>query len=125
MYASSMYQIVSAINAKTGETIWTFDPEMWKGRRPGQLGYNARGIAYWTDGKGDERIILATQPNYMYAIDAKTGELCADFGENGKLDLMPFYRRPVNRNYVWAVSPAIVVRDTIVIGRAINDGPGD
>jgi quinoprotein glucose dehydrogenase len=123
MYASSMYQIVSAINAKTGETIWTFDPEMWKGRRPGQLGYNARGIAYWTDGKGDERIILTTQPNYMYAIDAKTGKLCEDFGDNGKLDLMPFYRRPVNRNYVWAVSPAIVVRDTVVIGRAINDGP--
>lgn len=123
MYANSMYQIVSAINAKTGETIWTFDPEMWKGRRPGQLGYNARGIAYWTDGKGDERIILCTQPNYMYAINAKTGELIDEFADGGKLDLIPLYRRPVPRNTVWAVSPALVVRDTIVIGRAVNDGP--
>lgn len=123
MYTGSMYQIVSAINAKTGETIWTFDPEMWKGRRPGQLGYNARGIAYWTDGKGDERIILGTQPNYLYAIDAKTGKLCEDFADGGKLDLIPLYRRQVYRNTVWAVSPAIVVGDTIVIGRAVNDGP--
>ena len=95
MYTGSMYQIVSAIDAKTGETLWTFDPEMWKGPRPGQLGYNARGIAYWTDGEGDERIILATQPNYMYAIDAKTGKLCEDFAEGGKLDLLALYRRPV------------------------------
>ena len=123
MYTGSMYQIVSAIDAKTGDTIWSFDPEMWKGPRPGQLGYNARGIAYWTDGEGDERIILATQPNYMYAIDAKTGKLCEDFADAGKLDLLPLYRRQVRRTAVWAISPAIVVGDTIVIGRAINDGP--
>ena len=123
MYASSMYQIVSAINAKTGETNWTFDPEMWKAGRPGQLGFNARGIAYWTDGKGDERIILGTQTNYMYAINAKTGKLIDDFADHGMLDLMSLYRRPVMRNKLWAVSPAIVVGDTIVIGRAISDGP--
>jgi len=123
MYTTSMYQIASAIDAKTGEALWSFDPEMWKERRPGNLGFNARGLAYWTDGEGDERIILGTQGNYLYAIDAKTGKLCEDFADKGTLDLIPLYRRNVRRTAVWAISPAIVVGDTIVIGRAVNDVP--
>jgi quinoprotein glucose dehydrogenase len=123
MYTTSMYQIVSAIDAKTGETIWSFDPEVWKEPRPGNLGFNARGLAYWTDGEGDDRIILGTQMNYLYALDAKTGKLCEDFADNGTLDLLPLYRRKVQRTAVWAISPAIVVGDMIVIGRAVNDVP--
>lgn len=123
LYMGSMYGIASAIDARTGETLWSFDPEVWKGRRPGNLGFNARGLAYWTDGKGDERIILGTQRNYMYCLDAKTGKPIDSFGDGGVIDLDASYRRPVLRDYVWAISPALVVRDTIVIGRAVNDVP--
>ncbi|MCH7959786.1 MAG: PQQ-binding-like beta-propeller repeat protein [Candidatus Hydrogenedentes bacterium] len=123
LYMNSMYQIVSAIDVDTGETLWQYDPEVWKGRRPGNLGFNARGLAYWSDGKGDDRIILATQHNYMYALDAKTGELIEGFGNGGVVDLNADYRRTVNRDYVWAISPPIVANDTIIVGRAINDVP--
>lgn len=123
LFMGSMYGIASAIDATSGETLWTFDPEVWKGRRPGNLGFNARGLAYWSDGKGDNRIYLATQRNYMYALNAETGELIDSFGDGGTIDLIAPYRREVNRDYVWAISPALVVGDVIVLGRAINDGP--
>ena len=123
LYMGSMYGIASAIDAKTGETLWTFDPKVWDGRRPGNLGYNARGLSYWSDGKGDDRIILATQRNYMYALNAETGEPIDSFGDGGTVDLIASYRRPVNRDYVWAISPTLIAGDVIVVGRAINDGP--
>lgn len=44
LYMGSMYGIASAIDAKTGETLWTFDPKVWDGRRPGNLGFNARSV---------------------------------------------------------------------------------
>ena len=43
-------------------------------------------VAYWTDGK-EERILVAALSSHLIAINAKTGEPCADFGEAGKVDL--------------------------------------
>lgn len=123
LYMNSMYAIVSAIDPSSGETIWVFDPEVWNGRRPGNLGWNARGLAYWSDGQGDDRIILATQRNKMYAINAHSGKLIERFGNNGVVDLIKPYRRRVNSSFVYAISPAMVVGDVIVIGRAISDVP--
>lgn len=123
LYTSTAFNLAAAIDPGTGETLWTFDPEVWKGRRPGNLGFNARGLAYWSDGAGDDRILLGTQANYLYALNAKTGELVEGFGDDGVVDLIEPYRRKVSREAVWAISPAIVVGDIIVIGRAINDGP--
>lgn len=123
MYTSTTYNLAAAIDAGTGETLWTFDPKVWEGRRPGNLGFNSRGVAYWSDGAGDDRILLGTQANYLYALDAKTGKPVSSFGDDGVVDLNEPYRREVNRAAVWAISPVIVVGDTIVVGRAINDGP--
>jgi hypothetical protein len=30
--------------------LWAFDPETWRRDRPANTGFNARGVAYWTDG---------------------------------------------------------------------------
>lgn len=123
LYAATTYNMATAIDAKTGETKWTFDPKVWEGARPGNLGFNSRGLSYWSDGAGNERIFLGTQHNYLYALDPKTGELIEGFGKDGVVDLIEPYRRPVDRRYVWAISPGLVVGDVIIFGRAINDGP--
>ena len=48
---------VVALDGKTGEVIWTHS--LREGRRaavsPRQL--SGRGVSYWTDGKGDDRVI--------------------------------------------------------------------
>src|SRR6266508_3043677 len=63
---------VVALDAKTGELKWAYS--LREGTRaaiaPRQL--SGRGVAYWTDGKGDERIIFITTGYRMVALDAKT-----------------------------------------------------
>ena len=49
---------VVALDAKTGELIWAHS--LREGNRaaiaPRQL--SGRGVSYWTDGKGDDRVVL-------------------------------------------------------------------
>ena len=51
---------VIAIDGRTGELIWTYSLREGKraGVSPRQL--SGRGVAYWTDGRGDERILYHT-----------------------------------------------------------------
>src|SRR5436309_3586169 len=62
---------VVALDAKTGELIWAHS--LREGKRaavsPRQL--SGRGVSYWTDGKGDERILYVTTGYRLVALNAK------------------------------------------------------
>ena len=51
LYIKTSMSQAAAIDAATGKTLWTFDPETWRRERPANTGYNSRGVAYWSDGK--------------------------------------------------------------------------
>src|SRR5437773_8928277 len=78
---------VLALDAKTGETIWTHS--LREGKRaavsPRQL--SGRGVSYWTDGRGDERIVYVSTGYRLVELNAKTGALVNSFGTNGIVDL--------------------------------------
>jgi quinoprotein glucose dehydrogenase len=78
---------VVALDGATGELIWAHS--IREGRRAGvsprQL--SGRGVSYWTDGKGDERILYVTTGYRLVALNAKTGAMIAGFGTNGVVDL--------------------------------------
>lgn len=95
LYVSTSLSQVAAIDPKTGQTRWVFNPEVYKAGRPTNLGYVHRGVAYWTDG-GQERIYLAAHDAYLYAIDAKTGKTISEFGEEGRVNLAKAIPRAVN-----------------------------
>ena len=42
---------------------------------------SGRGVGYWTDGKGDERVFYVTIGYQLVGLDAKTGHPLSDFGE--------------------------------------------
>ncbi|MCH7910911.1 MAG: PQQ-binding-like beta-propeller repeat protein, partial [Candidatus Hydrogenedentes bacterium] len=128
LYAiTPLYQAV-AIDAATGETLWIFNPKSYETGTPTMsIFWQHRGPAYWTDGT-EERIYWGTGDAYLIALDAKTGRPCADFGENGRLDLMDGIPRAnrEERDYLNALlyscaSPPLVVRDVIVTGSSIAD----
>src|SRR5246127_5407499 len=77
---------VFALDAATGELMWTHS------EREGDRGANAprqlsgRGLAYWTDGR-EERVLYVTPGYRLIALDAKTGTRVPSFGRNGVVDL--------------------------------------
>src|SRR5579871_2551447 len=77
---------VAAIDAATGELLWTHSER--EGARgaaaPRQL--SGRGLAYWTDGQ-EERILYVTPGYRLIALNAKTGILVPTFGKSGVVDL--------------------------------------
>ncbi len=78
---------VVALDAATGELMWMHSER--EGRRadtaPRKL--SGRGLAYWTDGRNDSRILYVTPGYQLVALDAKTGALVPSFGRNGIVDL--------------------------------------
>ena len=77
-----------AVDAKTGETLWIFNPKSYEsGTTTMTVVWNQRGVAYWTDGT-EARVYWGTGDGYLLAVDAKTGRPCPDFGVDGRVDLM-------------------------------------
>ncbi len=122
LYVSTALGQVAAIDAGTGETLWEYDPKTYENLvRPANLGWQHRGVAFWDDG-GDGRILMATHDLRMMALNAKTGALYPDFGENGIVDLSKSLGRPVSPRVISHSSPVAICRDTIIVGHVVADG---
>ena len=78
---------VVCLDAATGEMLWMHsENEGARGENaPRQL--SGHGVAYWTDGKNDERILYVTPGYRLIALNAKTGVPAPTFGINGVVDL--------------------------------------
>jgi quinoprotein glucose dehydrogenase len=112
---------VVAIDAATGETLWTYrlDEGQRGDRAPRSV---SRGVEYWSDGK-QSRIILITRGYQLVSLDAKTGLPDPAFGKNGIIDLyQDFDQPPPGDGVISSTSPAVVVRNVIVIGAAMVGG---
>ena len=122
LYTVTSLGQVAAIDPATGQTRWVFDPESWKTGRPGNLGFVHRGLAYWSDGTR-QRLLIGTGDAYLLSIDASTGRLDPEFGENGRVDLMVGVAHATRAaNYAVSAAP-IVCRGVVVVGSSIHDGP--
>ncbi len=78
---------VVALDAKTGELKWMYS--LNEGARaansPRQL--SGHGVSYWTDGKGDERILYVTTGYRLVELNAKDGHPIDSFGDHGVIDM--------------------------------------
>jgi len=122
LFVSTALSQVAAIDAGTGETVWQYDPEAWKKTRPANLGWQHRGVAYWSDGD-DARIVIATHDLRLIALNAETGKRYPDFGDDGEVDLSTSLGRPVRMGQLTHSTPPAIVRDTIVVGSVVADIP--
>src|SRR5262245_8394172 len=122
LFTATSLGTFAAIDPETGKTIWQYDPQTWKVGRPGNLGYTHRGVAYWTDGR-IERIISGTHDAYLISLDAKTGKPDPAFGLMGRVDAMIDVPRG-ERTRTYAINSApVIVKNVIVHGANIPDGP--
>jgi quinoprotein glucose dehydrogenase len=119
---------VIALDAKTGELIWAHS--LREGKRaavsPRQL--SGRGLAYWTDGKGNERILYVTTGYRLVALNAKTGAPIPSFGSNGIVDLKVGVVKGLNQQIdletgeIGIHSTPTVARDYVIVGAAMREG---
>src|SRR5690242_20036385 len=121
----SPFNEVIALDPGTGQQKWRFDPKISNAQRPANR-YNCRGVAYWVDDQAAHgaacrsRIFMGTNDARVIALDAKTGEPCADFGEHGEVKI------DVGMPLVWPgefqiTSAPVVTRGVVVVGSSIAD----
>ena len=111
---------VVAIDPATGETLWIWRPNDGAERyAAAPRKTSGRGLSYWTDGQGNERLLVVTPGFFLVALDPGTGRQVPGFGENGVIDLMQGVRGEVNADSsIGNSSPALVVGDVVVVGPA-------
>ena len=119
---------VVALDAKTGEMIWQHSVR--EGKRavvsPRQL--SGRGVSYWTDGRGDERIIYFTTGYRMIALNAKTGVMINGFGTGGVVDLKQGVqygnRQPIDleTGEIGLHATPAIANDIVVVGSSFREG---
>ena len=87
MYCTSPQSKLFAIDAATGKQKWVYSPfDSIAGNMKvfHFIMNNNRGVAWWSDGKKDQRIFYAAG-SWLEAVDANTGKLITSFGNNGKV----------------------------------------
>ena len=122
---------VVAIDAATGQSLWHWRPTgeltRWFDIIDPLSRSSGRGVSYWTDGRGDERIFVV-MPSYMLvALDAKTGRQVESFGTNGVVDLAANLRwneRPglPHEGRVSNTSPPAIVGNVLVASISMHTG---
>ena len=105
-----------ALDARSGEMKWKFNMDEGQRGRAIRAG-SGRGLAYWTDGAGEERILFVTPGYRLVALDARNGQPIQGFGKEGVVDLKADQGAPDNADVGLQAAP-IVVGDVIIVGAA-------
>jgi quinoprotein glucose dehydrogenase len=114
---------VVALDAATGELLWTHSER--EGPRgtvaPRQL--SGRGLAYWASGN-EERILYVTPGYRLVALDAKTGNLINGFGNGGIVDLKLDDDQNIDplSGEIGLHATPIVAKDVVIVGAAHKTG---
>lgn len=120
LYASTPRLRVVALDAATGKLRWSFDPA--DGKKTNRKHRN-RGVVV---AKG--RVYFGYE-NWLYALDAQTGQAAAGFGVNGRIDLREGLGRDPSRLTYSNTTPGVVYRDLLIIGGLTGEdlpsAPGD
>jgi quinoprotein glucose dehydrogenase len=121
LYGITPAQQVFALDAATGRELWRFGSRI-DGGQPN------RGLSYWSDSRGDQRIFVGIK-YFLYALNATTGQPIQSFGEDGRIDLRKGLRGDFERQALVCTSPGAIFKDLIIVGmrepETLPAPPGD
>jgi quinoprotein glucose dehydrogenase len=119
---------VISLDGTTGELMWAHS--MREGNRaaiaPRQL--SGRGVSYWSDGKGDDRVIYVTTGYRLVELSAHNGGIITSFGKNGIVDLKEGMvtgtgqQIDLETGEAGLHSTATIVKDVIIVGSSFKEG---
>ena len=117
LYGSSPNGRVFALNAATGEELWTTRLEV--DGVPFKARSKNRGFMHWRDGE-DSRIYAGVR-HLLYALDASTGEPAAEFGDGGAINLRSDLPERAGALSISLNAPGVVYGDLLVLGSAVSE----
>ncbi|HCC55821.1 MAG TPA: pyrroloquinoline quinone-dependent dehydrogenase, partial [Solibacterales bacterium] len=124
LYVLARNNSIVALDAASGKEIWVHpspaDTKL----------ITSRGINYWESKDRSDRRLLFASNHFLRAIDARTGQTVASFGQNGAVDLKEgLGRAPKTITLVQSTTPGRVFENLLLLGSATNQGygsaPGD
>ncbi|HYE66401.1 MAG TPA: pyrroloquinoline quinone-dependent dehydrogenase [Pyrinomonadaceae bacterium] len=127
LYLSTPFSRVVALEPETGKERWVYDPKVDLGINYSEV--TSRGVATWLDQSLKEgaacrrRIYVATLDARLIALDAATGTLCKNFGQDGQVDLKRDVRLSEPGQYQ-VTSPPAVIGDLLIVGSSMGDNRG-
>lgn len=119
VFITTPSQKLKALDATTGQEIWSFDPA----RKGEGFGGVNRGIAYW--GEGGEALIFYTSGSYLNAINAKTGIPKESFGDGGRIDLNDDLVKPADQMGITAPAAPVIYDDLVIVGAMTWSAPAN
>jgi quinoprotein glucose dehydrogenase len=123
LYTQDAHGLVIALDGETGRTIWEQQP--FAATREEAGGNSTRGVDYWRGGGAGSAgaRIFAIRGEYLYALDATTGQPVPAFGAAGRVSLRFADRQPLAGRFNDSTGP-IVVGNVVVVG-GTTAGAGD
>jgi len=126
LFLTSPFNVVFALDARTGVERWHFDPKIARQRSGGIVA--SRGVALWPVGADmttesglcTQRIFEGTLDARLISLDARTGQPCRDFGDNGSVDLTQDIHFQNIGSY-GMTSPPTVVGNVVICGSVVGD----
>jgi quinoprotein glucose dehydrogenase len=122
VFGISPSQKIFALDAATGKVKWKFDSGI-VGTQPD------RGLAYWASSDNKDRRIIVGVMNFVYALNADTGQPIPGFGDKGRIDLREGLGRDVATGFIAVTSPAVIYKDVLIVGGRLPETlpalPGD
>ncbi|MDW5375786.1 pyrroloquinoline quinone-dependent dehydrogenase [Halomonas sp. HP20-15] len=125
LYLGTPFYRIIALEPDTGKEKWTFDPDA-RLEALTQPNMKNRGVAYWQadepkQGEPCQKIVyIGTMDAKLYGVDADTGKRCANFGDDGMVNVNQWN----TINDKWPLSllqPPTVYNDTLFLGWAGKD----
>jgi quinoprotein glucose dehydrogenase len=118
LYGISAAGNVFALNAETGEEQWRFSPDTVK------RFLTNRGVTFWED--GDDKRIMCTYDQWLYALDAKTGKPIKSFGADGRISLKSGLGKPeaLENKYLMSRTPGTIFEDLLIMPTVMMEGTG-
>src|SRR5262249_3285340 len=119
LYSTTPNGKLIALDAATGKLKWSWDSPAT--RAP------VRGVTWWSS--GNEARIFAGFGRYVYAVNARTGQVVPGFGKEGRVDLHQDLGRDAERQSVALTTPGVIYKDLLIVGGRTSEGlpasPGD
>ncbi len=116
LYGTSPSLKAFAVDASNGNPLWKFEP----GEANAGLGAN-RGVTYWED--GEDKRILYSFGEYLYAINALTGKKIEAFGTEGRVSLKEGLGARAANLMVLSNTPGVIFKNMIIMGSRVHEGP--